>query len=322
MYPESENDRTLRYMLLTKDLKICPGFEVPMAVLERTHAEKTAKMESRQRRAHGSCGFVDGMITPPDSQTNDQEQDQPLQKDGEQQGNTDMESNEDQVQHDEMEGTNAAEIDKNGNKQQNEIAEMATQVEVIDIEEQETAKMDGKDGDVPQVEEKENAENGLCQENEKAEEKADGQKDPPKNTKKKHEEKAEGKDGKKEKSKMEKDDTVEETKKNQKAKNDAMQKAKKKAKNDAMQKAKKKALQKAKKDAKQKLKKDAKKKAKKAKQDAKKQERKDAKQDDVKIQEKRRAAVTRTPSKPKKETEDQIKKKLHSVPWLSYVRLE
>lgn len=81
-------------------------------------------------------------------------------------------------------------------------------------------------------------------------------------------------------------------------------------------------MQKAKKDAKQKLKKDAKKKAKKAKQDAKKQERKDAKQDDVKIQEKRRAAVTRTPSKPKKETEDQIKKKLHSVPWLSYVRLE
>lgn len=80
-------------------------------------------------------------------------------------------------------------------------------------------------------------------------------------------------------------------------------------------------MQKAKKDAKQKLKKDAKKKAKKAKQDAKKQERKDAKQDDVKIQEKR-AAVTRTPSKPKKETEDQIKKKLHSVPWLSYVRLE
>ena len=191
-------------------------------------------------------------------------------------------------QHEEVEVIEMAETNnKNGNERQNEDAEMATQdeVEIIDGEEQENAKMNGKDGDV--------------QQNENAEEKAEEEKDPPKDTEPKQEVEPEKKEPK-----MEKGDKVEQKRKKSEQKADAKQKAKK----DAKKKAKKDAKQKVKKDAKQKAKNDAKQKAK-----------KDAKQDDVKMQEKQ--METNRKNRTKKQTEDQIKKKLHSVPWLSYIRL-
>ncbi len=302
MYPEKENDRSMRYMLLTKDLKIRPGFEIPMAVLERTHAENAEKRmnESRKRQAHGSCGFVDGMITPPECETSDQEQDQHL--DESQQGNTAMASKEHQVQHDEMEGIETAEIDKIGKKQQNENAEMAIQdhqaqqIEVIDVEQQKMDTTGNKQQNMMNAEM--GGKNGPLQQDGKAEEeKAEERKKTPKNTKTAR-------------AKIEKGHKV------QKAKKDAKQKAKKLK--DAKQKAKTDAKQKAKKDAKQKAKKDAKQKAK---MDAKQKAKKDAKQNGT-MQEQQKATVSnKGSSKATEQTEDQIKKKLHSVPWLSYVRL-
>ena len=63
----SENDRLLRYQELARGLKIREGFEIRLAVLEWTRLEKLQKIKPK---LHSSCGFIDGMITPPESPNN------------------------------------------------------------------------------------------------------------------------------------------------------------------------------------------------------------------------------------------------------------
>lgn len=65
---EGENDKTRRYAELVQGISVRPGFTIPLGVLERTRAERTrAQQRMKTSRSSGSCGFVDGMISPPGS---------------------------------------------------------------------------------------------------------------------------------------------------------------------------------------------------------------------------------------------------------------
>ena len=64
---DAENDKTRRYAELVEGISVRPGFTIPLGVLERTRAEKIRAQQMKTTRSFASCGFVDGMISPPSS---------------------------------------------------------------------------------------------------------------------------------------------------------------------------------------------------------------------------------------------------------------